>query len=98
MCLSYCTLDSKINVCSYLSGSQPLHAQGTAGAHVKERKQPLLCYLSLLVFLVEDGCINLEPSISSGVHYAKEFCIVRIISGSKTCEEGEEGEEERRVR
>lgn len=77
-----------------------MHEVRTACGPVKEKEQPLHCYLSLLIFLVEDGCINLEPSISSGVHYAKEFCIVRIISGSKTCEEGEkeEKEERRRVR
>ena len=38
---------------------------------------------------MEDSCINLEPCICSGIHYAKEFCVVCIIGGSKTCEEEE---------
>ena len=65
---------------------------------VKEKEQPLLCYLSLLIFLMEDSCVDLEPCICGGIHYAKEFCIVCIIGGSKTCgeriEEGGRGREE----
>lgn len=72
-------------VAIYLEVNHCMHEVLHACAPVKEKEQPLLCYLSLLVFLVEDGRINLEPCISSGIHYAKEFCIVRIISGSKTC-------------